>query len=177
MSDVSLTGIERTFGKDDLIVSKTNLKGHIEYGNKLFCDLAGYPEKDLIGAPHSIIRHPHMPRSIFKLLWDTIQNKQEIFAFVVNRSANGDHYWVVAHVTPSFDSQGSVTGYHSNRRVVDKNVLNQTVIPLYKKIMDEENRHSSRKDGMNAGFAMLTDLLKQQEKKYDEFIFSLLRTA
>jgi hypothetical protein len=57
-----LTGVERTFSKDSIIVSKTNLKGHVTYGNQLFFDLAGYPEKQIIGAPHSIIRHPDMPR-------------------------------------------------------------------------------------------------------------------
>lgn len=175
--DVSLTGIERSFGKDEIIVSKTNTKGHIEYGNRLFYDLAGYPEKDLIGAPHSMIRHPHMPRCVFKLLWDTIEAKKEIFAYVINRSANGDHYWVVAHVTPSLDANGKILGYHSNRRVADKRTLNDTIIPLYKNLLAEENKHGNRKDGMNAGLAMLNGLLKQKGIQYDELIFSLLRSA
>lgn len=174
-ASVSLTGHERTFGKDELIVSKTNLKGHIEYGNRLFYAMAGYPEKQLIGAPHSIIRHPHMPRSVFKLLWDTLEQKKEIFAYVINRSANGDHYWVLAHVTPSFDEHGAVTGYHSNRRVADKGVLSQTIIPLYKALLDEENKHSNRKDGMNAGLGMLNELIRVKGMQYDELIFSLIR--
>lgn len=175
--NVSLTGVERTFGRDEIIVSKTNTKGHIEYGNQLFYNLAGYPEKDLIGAPHSIVRHPHMPRCIFKLLWDTIEAKKEIFAFVMNRSANGDHYWVLAHATPSLDPSGNILGYHSNRRVADRRVLNETIIPLYKNLLAEENKYGNRKDGMNASYGMLVELLKQKGVKYDELVFSLLRAA
>ena len=174
MKNTDLTGVERNFGENDLIVSKTDLKGRILYGNRLFNDLAGYPEKDLIGAPHSVIRHPHMPRCIFKLLWDTIEReKREIFAYVVNRSANGDHYWVFAHVTPSFDANGAVEGFHSNRRVANRRVLNDTIIPLYKKLLDVENSVSNRKEGMNKAYDMLQGLIKEKGAEYDEFIFSL----
>lgn len=173
MKNISLSGTERTFSHDELIVSKTNLKGHITYANRVFIDLAGYTEKELLGAPHSILRHPHMPRSIFQLLWDTIQNKKEIFAYVVNRSANGDHYWVFAHVTPSIDKNGNICGFHSNRRVPNREILNQTIIPLYKALLEEEQKHSNKKEGQQAGYAMLQDVLRQKGLNYDEFIFSL----
>ncbi|MCB1530277.1 MAG: PAS domain S-box protein [Rhodospirillales bacterium] len=172
--DTSLTGVERTFDKNEIIVSKTNLKGHITYANRVFLRLAGYDEKTVIGAPHSLIRHPEMPRCIFKLLWDTLGEGKEIFAYVNNRSANGDNYWVLAHVTPSFDANGSVSGYHSNRRVPDRRVLNDTIIPLYDSLLAEENKHSSRKDGMNAAGEMLGTILKEKGLAYDEFIFSQL---
>lgn len=168
-----VTGVERTFDKNDIIVSKTDLKGRLLYANRLFMKLADMEESQLIGAPHSIIRHPEMPRCVFKLLWDTLQAKKEIFAYVVNRSANGDHYWVLAHVTPSFDGGGNVNGYHSNRRVPDRRVLNDTIIPLYKRLLAEENRHSNAKEGMNSAFDMLLKLLKEKGLGYDEFIFSL----
>jgi PAS domain-containing protein len=85
-----LTGVERTFDRRDFIVSKTDLKGRITYANRLFMRLASMEERDLIGTPHSVIRHPEMPRCVFKLLWDTIEAKREIFAYVVNRSKGGD---------------------------------------------------------------------------------------
>jgi len=68
-----LTGVERFFDDDEIIVSKTDLKGRITYANTVFNRVAGMGEKELIGAPHSIIRHPEMPRCVFKLLWDTIE--------------------------------------------------------------------------------------------------------
>ena len=173
MKDTSLTGVERTFKENELIVSKTNLKGHITYANRLFIDLSGYEEKDLIDAPHAILRHPHMPRCVFKLLWDTIQDKRELFAYVINRCANGDHYWVFAHVTPSFDANNNVTGFHSNRRVPKRSTIDGVIKPLYEKLLAEENRHANRKDGMNAGYAMLENILKEKGVGYDEFIFSV----
>lgn len=174
---VTLTGVERVFGKDEIIVTKTDLKGHITYANRLFCKLAGYTEQQLMGAPHCIIRHPHMPRCVFKLLWDTLESGKEIFAYVINRSANGDHYWVLAHATPSYDKHGKMDGYHSNRRVADMAVVNQTIIPLYKALRDEEAKYENPKDAAAAGERLLLNILAQKGKRYDELIFSLLRAA
>lgn len=83
-------------GDDEIIVSKTDLKGRITYANRVFLTIAGYTEQEVLGEPHSIIRHPDLPRCIFKLLWDTIQGGTEIFAYVINRCKNGDHYLVYA---------------------------------------------------------------------------------
>lgn len=171
------TGVERFFREDEVIVSKTDLKGRITYVNRVFMTLAGYGEAELLGAPHSLIRHPDMPRSVFKLLWDTLGQGREIFAYVVNMSRNGDHYWVLAHVTPSFDKNGKVVGYHSNRRVPDRSVVNSTIIPLYKQILAEEARSANAKEGMNNGFEMLQNVIREKGMKYEELIFALLRQA
>ena len=172
-ADTTLTGVERTFDDDEIIVSKTDLKGRMTYVNDVFLRLADYTEAECIGEPHSKIRNPEMPRCIFKLLWDTIEAKKEIFAYVVNRSANGDHYWVLAHVTPSYDVAGNHVGYHSNRRTPNRTVLNDTIIPLYKALLAEEKRHANSKEGMAASFKMVTDLLAEKGMGYDELIFSL----
>ena len=125
------TGREVFFDRTDLIVSKTNLKGHITYANKTFMDVSDYTEAEVIGNPHNMIRHPDMPRCVFKLLWETIASGTEIFAYVVNLTKHGDHYWVIAHVTPSFDASGAIVGYHSTRRVPNaetvKSVVNSEV--------------------------------------------------
>lgn len=170
--DVPLTGVERFFDPDEVIVSKTDLKGRITYANRVFQQVAGYEEADLMGAPHSIVRHPDMPRCVFKLLWDTLAARKEIFAYVVNRARNGDHYWVFAHVTPSFDAEGRVIGYHSSRRVPERSALDK-VIPLYRQLLDIENSHADRKKGMEAGFAAVLALLAEKGIGYDEFVFSL----
>jgi len=171
--DKSLTGVERFFKDDEIIVSKTDLKGHITYANDVFLRLADMTEKEALGAPHSVIRHPHMPRCVFKLLWDTVQEGKEIFAYVVNRSANGDHYWVLAHVTPSFDGSGNVTGYHSNRRVPERNIVDNVIAPLYKDLLAEEQRHANRKDGLEASFGNVVNLLQDKGVNYDEFVLTL----
>ena len=172
-NDKHLTGVERFFDDNELIVSKTDLKGKMTYVNDVFLRLADYTEKECIGAPHSKIRNPDMPRCIFKLLWDTIQDGNEIFAYVVNRSGNGDHYWVLAHVTPSYDSNGTMVGYHSNRRTPNRKVLEGTIIPLYKDLLAEEQRHANSKDGMQASMKMVTDLLEENGVGYGEFIAGL----
>lgn len=172
--NVKLTGVERTFDDNEIIVSKTDSKGRMTYVNNVFLRLSDYTEKQCIGEPHSKIRHPHMPRCIFKLLWDTIQDGREIFAYVLNRSGNGDEYWVLAHVTPSRGANGEIIGYHSNRRTPNRQVLESTIIPLYKKLLAEEQRHANSKDGMNASYKILTGLLEEQGVEYGEFIAGLV---
>ena len=171
-SGVNLTGVERTFGVDEIIVSKTDLKGRIIYANEVFLRMAGYAEGEIIGQPHSIIRHPDMPRCVFKLLWDTVQSGNEIFAYVVNRSKNGDHYWVLAHVTPTFDGQGNIVSYHSNRRSPRPESVAKAEA-LYAELLNIEAAHQDRKQGMEAGFKALVDKLQALGVPYDEFVFAL----
>ncbi|MAO57087.1 MAG: chemotaxis protein [Rhodospirillaceae bacterium] len=169
----SLTGREAFFEDDEIIVSKTDLKGHITYANDVFLKIAGYTEAEVLGKPHSLIRHPHMPRCVFKLLWDTIAGGDEIFAYVVNRCKNGDHYWVLAHVTPSRNTNGDIIGYHSNRRVPDRKIIEGTITPLYEQLRKKEESFDNRKEGMNAAFNDITELLESKGVAYDEFIATL----
>lgn len=171
--DTTLTGVERTFEKDEIIVSKTDTKGRLTYTNKTFLQLAGYKEEECIGQPHNMIRHPDMPRCIFKLLWDTIAKGHEIFAYVINCSNIGDHYWVLAHVTADLDASGNIIGYHSSRRVPSKSAL-AVIQPLYAKLKAEEDKHSDRKAGLEASLAMITGILNDANIDYDEFIFSVI---
>lgn len=166
------TGVERFFGEEEIIVSKTDLRGRITYANEVFQAISGYSERELMGAPHSILRHPDMPRAVFKLLWDTIQAKHEIFAYVVNMTKHGDHYWVFAHVTPTFDAGGGITGFHSNRRRPDPEPVAK-VKELYATLAAEERRHADRKAGMSKAYDMLAALLGEKGVGYDEFVLSL----
>lgn len=166
------TGRERTFLEDELIVTKTDLKGRITYANDVFLRLSAMTEGEALGAPHSVIRHPDMPRAIFWLLWETLQSGKEIFAYVVNLAMDGDHYWVFAHVTPSFGPDGSIIGYHSSRRTPDRSVL-PIISGVYADLKAEENRHESRALGLEASVGLLQALLKEKGMPYDEFVFSL----
>ncbi|MBL4802697.1 MAG: PAS domain-containing protein [Emcibacter sp.] len=163
---------ENKFGIDEIIVSKTDIKGKLTYANDVFCRLSEMTTREVIGQPHSIIRHPDMPRAIFKLLWDTIQTGTEIFAYVKNMSKTGRYYWVIAHVTPSFDEDGQVNGYHSNRRYPQPNGL-KVICDLYKTLQDEEKKHANSKEGLDASTALLDNILDEQGKSYSEFIWSL----
>jgi len=153
--------------KDDFIVSKTDTKGRLTYVNKIFMTMAEYTESELLGKPHNIVRHPDMPRAVFKLLWDRIQNKEEIFAFVINKTKNNNAYWVYANVTASLDVRGNIVGYFSVRRKPSERAL-EIIKPLYEKMLQAE-----RSGGVEAGTKVLQDALKQEGVSYDEFIISI----
>lgn len=166
------SGVERTFGQDEIIVSKTDPKGIIRYANDVFLRVSCYTEAELIGKPHNIIRHPDMPRGVFKLMWDTIAAGDEIFAYVVNLAADGAHYWVFAHVTPSYDVQGRLTGYHSNRRSPDRGAVRQ-IEELYAVLRREEQRAGAGHASVEASVDHLERLLRERRVTYDEFVWSL----
>ena len=170
---ITPTDTEVFFPEEDIIVSKTDLKGRLTYVNQLFCKIASYTEDELLGKPHSVIRHPDMPRTVFKLLWDAILEGREIFAYVKNMSKTGDYYWVLAHVTPSYDKDKNIIGYHSNRRIPNRNTLKNTIVPLYSKILQEENQHKNGQQALAAGFEFMTNFLKSRSTTYDALIFSL----
>ena len=171
-TQISPINEEIHFSPDEIIVSKTDLKGQITYANDVFCRVAEMSTKQVIGKAHSIIRHPDMPRAVFKLLWDTLAERKEIFAYVKNMSATGKYYWVIAHVTPSIDQLGNVIGYHSNRRVPGKVGLTK-IIPIYKSLLEEEARHSNRKQALEASYSKLHRLLEEEGKTYSEFVWGL----
>jgi len=168
----SLTGVERTFRKNEVIVSKTDTKGIITYANEVFLKIADYSLEEVLGKPHNLIRHPDMPKLVYRLLWERIKSGKEIFAYVVNRTKYGDHYWVFAHVTPSFDAKKDIVGAHSNRRSPDPAAIN-VIAPIYKLLKQEEAKHPMAKDGMDASMNLLTSVLAEKGVSYDEFILSL----
>lgn len=166
-----LTGIERSFRENDIIVSKTDTRGIMTYVNDIFLNVSGYTEQEMIGRPHSVIRHPDMPRCVFKLLWDTINSGEEIFAYVINRAKNGDHYWVFAHVTPNFDSAGRITGFHSSRRAPKASAV-EKIIPVYRALLEEEKKHPVTAQ-VEASTQLLLNVLGQKGISYGEFVFGL----
>ncbi len=170
---VHLTGVENTLGAEEIIVSKTDFQGRITYANEVFLRVAEYTETELLYKPHSIIRHPEMPRCVFKLLWDTIKAGKEIFAYVLNRARSGNHYWVLAHVTPTRDAAGRIIGFHSNRRKPRATALKK-IQPIYQLLLAEEQKYASASEGMSASTRLLLKKLESLGKSYDEFVWSLI---
>lgn len=166
------TGIERHMATEDIIVTKTDPKGRITYANKVFCRMAGYTERELLGAPHNIIRHPEMPAGVFKVLWDTISSGQEIFGFVLNLARDGSHYWVFAHVTPTFGPDGRIVGYHSNRRSPNRAAL-PAVQRVYQAMLTEERKHHDRRGAAAAGASVLFAELDRMGLTYDQLVWAL----
>jgi PAS domain S-box-containing protein len=157
----------REMNENDFIVSKTDTKGRLTYVNKIFIDLAEYTEEELLGKPHNIVRHPDMPRAVFKLLWERIQNKDEIFAYVINKTKNGNDYWVYANVTASLDERGNIVGYYSVRRKPNPEAL-AIIKPLYAEMLQAE-----KSGGIAAGEKILNNAINNEGVSYDEFIISI----
>lgn len=168
-----LTGVERSLASDELIVTKTDVSGKIRYANRTFYKFADYTPAECIGVQHNIIRHPEMPRTVFKLLWDTVKSGDEIFAYVNNRAKNGDHYWVFAHVTPNRGANKSIIGYHSNRRAPNRDVIREHIQPLYTELLRIERSAGSPKDGLAAGEKHVLDLLSSKNMSFIELMFAL----
>jgi len=165
------TNIERVMREDDFIVSKTDLKGRITYCNRVFIEFSGYQADELIGAQHNIVRHPDMPRGVFKFLWDTLEQRQECFAYVKNISKDGSYYWVMANVTPDLDERGQAVGYFSVRRRASARAI-AAASSLYQAMLAAE-RQAGPKDACTASLALLNQTLQQQGVSYDQFVLSL----
>ena len=166
------TQVEKPLRDDDFIVSKTDLKGRITYGNQTFALYAGLTEAEFLGQPHNLIRHPDMPRGVFKLLWDTIANGKEIFAYVKNMSKDGSYYWVFANVTPSYDASGQLVGYYSVRRKASNKGI-ATITQIYRQMQQIEQSSPSQKDGMERSLAWVGEQLKGMGVTYEQLVLSL----
>jgi len=161
-----VTAKECNFDENTILVSKTDLQGKITYANQAFINISGFSEKELIGSAHNIARHPEMPATVFKLLWEYLKEGKEINAYVLNQCKNGDYYWVFANVTPSIDLNNKTIAYHSTRCVPSASSLS-TIVPLYAELLALE-----KSSGIDASYKHLKSILQNKGLTYDEFILS-----
>jgi len=154
--------------ENDFIVSKTDLNGRILYGNEIFIEFSGYSELELLGSQQNIIRHPDMPRAVFKLLWDHLTANKEIFAFVKNMSKDGGFYWVFAQINTMRGTDGKKCGYTSVRRMPNPKAI-PIVTEVYRAMLDAE-RNAGPKDAMAASGEVLGKVLKDKGVTYEELI-------
>jgi PAS domain S-box-containing protein len=159
------TNKQITLNPKRYIVSKTDAKGIIEYGNDYFVEVSGYTEAELIGKPHSIVRHPDMPKVVFKMMWDRINRAQNIMAVVKNLAKTGDHYWVVTEFEPKVDSiTNEIISHTAFRKAAPQKAID-TMAPIYQKLIEIE-----KDGGMEASEKYLRGFLEEKGVTYDEFI-------
>ncbi|RXI43454.1 chemotaxis protein [Malaciobacter mytili] len=129
--------IETIVPKDELIVSRTDLKGNITYANKTFAQISGYEVEELIGKPHNIVRHPDMPKKIFKELWKTLQEGKSWSGFIKNLRKDRGYYWVYAQIS-AVKKDGKLVEYKSIRTPIsfEDKIKYQR---LYDKIKKQDN--------------------------------------
>ena len=163
---ISPTNQEIIFPEDKVLVSKTDTKGIITYANTIFCDISCYKESELIGQQHNI-----MPRVIFKLLWDSLENNREFNAYIKNLTKDGNYYWVFANVTPNISPDNEILGYYSVRRKAAPDKLNY-IQNLYIELSEIEKQASS-KDAIDKSLYKLNSILNAREMGYEEFVLSI----
>lgn len=120
-----------------MVISTTDLQGNITYANDLFCTLTGFAREELIGQPHSIVRHPDVPKAVYKDMWDTIKAGKTWTGIVPNLGKGGVLYVVDTTVQPLFDADGNITSYISIRRVVNDLMQNYDLVEFSKEKFDD----------------------------------------
>ncbi|GAB1467317.1 hypothetical protein MASR2M54_28170 [Aliarcobacter cryaerophilus] len=105
----------------NVIFSRTDLRGIITHASSAFCKISGYTKDELLGKPHSIVRHPDMPKSTFKKIWDKLEAKEKITIEIKNLRKDGSYYWVVADFEPEYDELGNHIGYFAVREDITAN--------------------------------------------------------
>jgi PAS domain S-box-containing protein len=162
--------IDKEIMLDDkkVLLSITDTKGVIEYCNEDFVEVCGYEEYELAGAPHNIVRHPDMPKVVFKLMWDRLDKEENIIAIVKNMSKTGRYYWVMTDFVIRKDDEGNVSGYKAFRKPAPRKAI-EAVIPFYKKLREIEEAR-----GMEAAEKFFHGFLDGENTNYDDFIQNLI---
>jgi len=135
------TEIEKEVTSIDLIVSKSDSEGKITYVNPIFIKISGYTQGELFEKPHSILRHPDMPRVIFKYLWENLQKGNDVVAYVKNLCKDGSYYWVLATVKTAKNPDGSFRNYMSTRRSITENAKS-SISKIYAQLLKTEKDQS-----------------------------------
>ncbi|PKB18672.1 PAS domain-containing protein [Flavobacterium sp. 5] len=163
---------EVDWNKTKVLLSKTDTKGTILYANEDFIDVSGYDEFELIGQPHNIVRHPEMPKVIFKFMWDNIKSNKNIHVVIKNMSKTGRYYWVVTDFKIISDADGEIVGYFGTRKSVPEDIIVKFIEPLYKKLL-----HIEEVSGIDGSENYLIGFLEERKKTYMEYIDHLITTG
>ena len=161
--EITPTDVEYPVTSVDIIVSKGNEAGDITYANPIFYKIAGYTQSEMIEQPHSMIRHPDMPKIIFNYLWTSLKDKKDVMTFVKNLRKDGSFYWVFAHVRPALNPDGTLRNYVSTRKSMSSSAR-VTIEALYAKLRDIEDA-----SGMDESLPALKEFLKEKGGSIDTF--------
>lgn len=156
---------EVKWNKSKTIISKTDTYGTIVSINDVFTEVSGYTEEELVSKPHNVIRHPDMPKAIFKVLWDNLKRGENFYGIVKNLAKSGEYYWVLTDFDIVKDNSGKVTHYQAKRVAVPDEVVEKEIEPLYKRILKLEEFY-----GADGGENYLNGFLEKEKKSYVDYI-------
>ena len=165
------TPIDKEVGwnKSQVVISETDVYGRITNVNDVFCNVCGYSPEEMIGQPHSIIRHPDMPKLVFKLLWDNLKVGNNFIGVIKNLAKSVEYYWVITDFEMRRDATGNITHYIARRKSVPKAVIENYVAPLYETLLKLE-----KVGGMELSSRFFKNYLAKQGKDYIDFIIDVM---
>ena len=172
-SGVRPTAQEVRLQENDLIVSKTDIKGRITYVNRTFMRISNYAEHEVMGKQHNVVRHPDVPRGMYRLMWDTLKAGNEFFAVLKNLTADGHFYWVLANVTLDRNAVGEVAGYFSVRRSVPADAV-RVASDLYAEMLRIE-RQAGSAAAPDASVAWLQSAMAERKVSFEQFTLASCR--
>ncbi|WP_454948161.1 PAS domain-containing protein [Capnocytophaga leadbetteri] len=160
---------EVQWDKTKPLISETDVKGTITNVNDVFCAVAHYSASELIGQPHNLIRHPDMPKLIFKLLWDNLKVGNNFVGVIKNLAKTGEYYWVVTDFEMRRDAMGNITHYIGRRKSVPEAAINNYLAPFYESLLKME-----KIGGVELSSRFFKNYLTKQGKDYIDFVISIM---
>ena len=121
-----------------VMITETDTKGIITYANRKFREMTGFTKEELIGSPHSINRHPDMPKGAFRGMWKTISSKNMWHGHVKNMRKDGKFYWVLVYIKPKLNDNDMIIGYVAGRKIASINAVEEAE-SLYIKLHGDEH--------------------------------------
>jgi PAS domain S-box-containing protein len=135
MNRVTPVDEEYIFDGNGIIISQTDLKGIITFANRKFCEVSGYKASELIGEAHSIIRHPDMPKVVFKKMWENISSGKTWNGTIKNLRSDGKYYWVDTEIMPLYNTKKELSGYIAARKPASQKDIQENE-KIYKEMLE-----------------------------------------
>jgi len=161
---------EVKWDKRATLMSRTNKHGHIMASNAAFQEVSGYTEAELYDQPHSLIRHPDMPKVVFKILWENLKGKNNFHAIIKNLSKSGRYYWVITNFEIIRNEKDEITHYVSYRKALPKHLINEHIAPLYERLLKIE-----KANGMEVSERYFNGYLEDRGLTYYDYVQQLLQ--
>lgn len=160
---------EVVWDKTQTIISTTDKFGTITYVNQAFLDVSGYTMTEVIGQPHSLIRHPDTPKLLFKVLWDNISAGRNFHAILKNMSKSGEFYWVITDFDVDKDPKGEILSYTARRRAINENIVKEHIEPLYQTLLKLESIGD-----IELSNRYFKGFLQKEGKSYTDYIMDII---
>ncbi len=128
---------QEVFFDGKTLISETDTKGIITFVNRKFVEMSGYTKEEALGQPHSLLRHPNMPKAAFAEMWKVVQSGKMWEGYVKNLRKDGKFYWVIVNIIPKYDENQNIIGYTASRKIPNRDMINK-VSMQYKEMIEKE---------------------------------------